>query len=139
MSLVRNRKKGATLMRTVIAAFLCSAVLVSPVAAADSSGAMNGGDLQDICTSSSAEAKAACRFYILGVTQGITMGMSIADGKTHGGRPCIPDDTPGSALELAVKTKLGQDLMVYPEDKKLEASGLIGGILVSTFPCRKAP
>lgn len=34
--------------------------------------------------------------------------------------------------------KLGQDLMVYPEDKKLDAFGLIGAILINTFPCQKA-
>jgi hypothetical protein len=33
--------------------------------------------------------------------------------------------------------KLGQDLMVFPEDKKLDAAGLISAILVHTFPCDK--
>lgn len=125
-------------MRTVIGALLCALAFVSPADAADSGGAMTGGDLQEICTNPSAESKAACRFYILGITQGVNLGMSIANGKTKGGRPCIPDDTSGSALELTVKMKLSQNLMVYPEDKKLEASGLIGAILVNTFPCRKA-
>jgi len=99
---------------------------------------MTGGDLQDICTSSSADGKSACRFYILGITQGLSMGMNIADGKTKGGRPCIPDDTSSQTLELTVKMKLGQILMVFPEDKTLDASGVIGAILVNTFPCRKA-
>ena len=99
--------------------------------------AMTAGDLQQICIGSSAESKAACRFYLLGITQGISMGMSIADGKTQGGRPCVPDDLSSSAIELAVKMKLGEDLMVYPDDRKLDASGVVGAILVSTFPCRK--
>lgn len=98
---------------------------------------MTGGDLQEICTSQSTESKAACHFYILGITQGVSLGMGIADGKTNGGRPCIPDNMSGSALELAVKMKLGQDLMVYPKDKKLDAAGMIGAILVNTFPCRR--
>ena len=125
-------------MRAVIGALLCTLAFVSPAGAADNGGAMTGGDLQEICTDPSAEGKAACRFYILGITQGVSLGMNIADGKTKNGRPCIADNTSGSALELAVKMKLAQDLMVYPEDKKLEASGLIGAILVNTFPCRKA-
>ncbi len=124
-------------MKTVIALFLCALVFVPSVRAADSGGAMTGGDLQDICIASNADSKTSCRFYILGITQGVSLGMNIADGKTKGGRPCIPDDTSGSALELAVKMKLGQDLMVFPEDKKLDASGLIGAILVNTFPCSK--
>ena len=103
--------------------------------AADS--AMTAGELQQICLGSKAESKAACRFYILGITQGIELGMSIADGKTRGGRPCVPENISGSALELAVKMKMGQDLMVFPDDRKLDASGFVGAIIVKTFPCRK--
>lgn len=99
--------------------------------------AMTAGDLQQICIGSGADSKAACRFYLLGITQGISMGMNIADGKTQGGRPCIPDNLSAPAIELAVKIKLGQDLMVFPDDRKLGASGVVGAILVSTFPCRK--
>jgi Rap1a immunity proteins len=99
--------------------------------------AMTAGDLQEICTDSSAESKAACRFYLLGITQGVSMGMNIADGKTEGGRPCIPENLSSFAIELAVKIKIGQDLMVFPDDRKLDASGVVGASLVSTFPCRK--
>ena len=99
--------------------------------------AMTAGDLQQICIDSSAESKAACQFYLLGIKQGISMGMLIADGKTQGGRPCIPENLSASSIELAVKMKMGQDLMVFPDDRKLDASGLVAGTLVSTFPCRK--
>lgn len=98
---------------------------------------MTAGDLQEICIGSSPEAKASCRFYLLGIRQGLSMGMDIADGKTQGGRPCFPDNLSASAIELVVKMKMGQDLMVFPDDHNLEASGLVGGILVSSFPCRK--
>jgi hypothetical protein len=98
--------------------------------------AMTAGELQQICIDSSAESKAACRFYLLGITQGISMGMVIADGKTKGGRPCVPDNLSASAIELAVKMKLGEDLMVFPDDRKMDASGFVAAILVSTFPCR---
>lgn len=125
-------------MRAVIWVLLCTLTFVYPAGAADGNGVMTGGDLQYICTNPSAEKKAACQFYILGITQGVSMGISIAEGKTKGGIPCIPDDISGSALELAVKIKLGQELMAYPEDKKLDASSLVGAILVDTFLCRKA-
>ncbi len=105
--------------------------------AASEDKAMTAGDLQQICIDSSAESKVACRFYLLGITQGISMGMSIADGKTQGGRPCVPDNLSASGIELAVKMKLGEDLMVFPDDRKLDASGVVGAILTSTFPCRK--
>ena len=124
-------------MIPIAAIFACAWLLfVSPTANADG-GTMTAGDLQQICTDSNAESKSACRFYILGVVQGVDMGMSIADGKTRGGRPCVPENMSGSALELAVKMKLGELLMVFPDDRKLDAAGLIGGILVKSFPCRK--
>ena len=127
-------------LRALLFLTLCSFVIVgvtqSKRAPAEET-AMTAGDLQQICTGSSAESKSACRFYLLGITQGISMGMNIADGKTQGGRPCVPDNLSASAIELAVKMKMGQDLMVYPDDRKLDASGLVGAILVSTFPCGK--
>ncbi len=105
------------------------------VFAADS--AMTAGDLQAICISSDGEGKAACRFYILGIVQGTTLGMAIADGKTQGGRPCVPDNISGSSLELAVKMKMGQDLMVFPDDRNLDAAGFVSAIIVNAFPCQK--
>jgi len=118
----------------------CSTTLGFPQSKRTSSDekAMTAGDLQEICIGSSAESKAACRFYLLGISQGISLGMSMADGKTQGGRLCIPEDLSSSAIELAVKMKMGQDLMVFPDDRKLDASGLVGAMLVSSFPCRKS-
>ena len=119
---------------------LCCSTIVgmtqSKRASADEK-AMTAGDLQEICIGSSAESKASCRFYLLGITQGISVGMTIADGKMQGGRPCVPENLSAFAIELAVKMKMGQDLMVFPDDHNLDAAGLVSAILVSTFPCRK--
>jgi hypothetical protein len=119
--------------------YCCSTIVgmtESKPASADEK-AMTAGDLQEICIGSSAESKAACRFYLLGIKQGISVGMGIADGKTQRGRPCIPENLSAAAIELTVKMKMGEDLMVFPDDHNLDASGLVGAILVSTFPCRK--
>ncbi len=118
-----------------LSAYMCMLLISASAFAADS--AMTAGDLQRRCLATDAESKAACRFYILGITQGITLGMGIAGGKTQGGRPCVPDNISASALESAVKVKLGQDLIVFPDDRKLDASGVVGAIMVLTFPCEK--
>lgn len=51
------------------------AFVVGAIAAASwgqtGQGAMTTGDLHQICTAPDDESKAACRFYVLGVTQGI--------------------------------------------------------------------
>jgi hypothetical protein len=128
-------RSTALLLLTLCCSTIVSTAQTKP--ASTDEQAMTAGDLQEICIGSSPETKAACRFYLLGIAQGIPLGMGIADGKTQGGRPCIPENLSAAAIELAVKMKMGQDLMVYPDDRKLDASGLVGAILVSTFPCRK--
>jgi hypothetical protein len=89
-------------MRAVLRLLFALSLIFSVVTVAqDNDNAMTVGIHQEICASPSAENKAACRFYLLGVTLGVTSGFNIADGKTKGGRPCITEDISGSALELA--------------------------------------
>ena len=118
-----------------LSVYICALVISASALAADN--AMTAGELQQICLGSNAESKAACRFYILGIVQGIDSGMTIADGKIQGGRPCVPENISGSALELAVKMKMGAVLMVFPDDRKLDASGFVTAMIIKTFPCRK--
>lgn len=99
---------------------------------------LTAGDLQQICGTQDPDIDAPCRFYILGILQGITIGMGMADGKVTGGRPCIPDDIQASKIETLVKAKLGADLMVYPRDKDLPASSFVGSVIATTFACHKA-
>jgi hypothetical protein len=116
--------------------------LLAAVAAAQSSPAsakeMTAGDLQQICSSTNWDVDAPCRFYIMGIVQGINIGLGMADGKVASGKPCIPDDVQDSKFEMLVKAKLGADLMVNPGDKDLPASSLVGAVIATTFPCNKA-
>ena len=119
-------------VRTLLATcFLCFAVTST------FSQTMTAGELQEICIAPDPGSKMACKFYILGITQGIDLGIGIAAGKVNGKPPCVPENTSSTALELAVKIKMGQNLMVFPDDRKLDASGLVAAILIKTFPCRK--
>lgn len=95
-------------------------------------------DLQEICSSQNRHADAPCRLYIMGIVQGITIGLGMADGKVALGRPCIPDDVQDSKFETLVKVKLGADLMVNPGDKELPASSFVGAVIATTFQCNKA-
>lgn len=124
-------------MRALVAGLTIFGAALAAAAAPEQPRAMTAGDLAQICTAADDASKEGCRLYILGVTQGISLGMDIADGKSLGGRPCVPDNISGQALELAVKMKLGQDLMVFPADRDLEAAGIIGSVIVTTFPCKK--
>jgi len=84
------------------------------------------------------KAGSAMQVYIMGIVQGITIGLGMADGKVTSGRPCIPDDLEASKLETLVKAHLGADLMVNPGDRELPASSLVGAVVAATFKCNKA-
>ena len=43
--------------------------------------AMTAGDLKELCSGSDHVSRNVCRSYILGVTEGISQGLSIAAGK----------------------------------------------------------
>jgi Rap1a immunity proteins len=124
-------------MRLLLIAFFIVTWASNTNAVADDSAA-TAADLEQLCSATDSGSKNACRFYILGVSQGIQLGLGIADGLVVGGqRPCIPPNISSATLELTVKKMLGADLMVYPDDRKLDASGVIGAILTHSFPCGK--
>jgi hypothetical protein len=119
---------------------LCSAAIIalltmSRAAHATENHAMTVGELKEFCTASDHESRAACRFFIYGVFQGIRLG--IAEAKDTG-RFCLPDDLSLSSMETIVKVAIGQDLMLFPKDSDLEASGFIGAAMIKAFPCRRA-
>lgn len=116
----------------------CVAAVFALLAAATPAHAaeiMTVGDLQEFCTASDDGDKSACRFFIFGVAQGLRLAAATLGDKTH---YCIPDDLSAGAMELAVKLAIGQDLMVFPKDRDLEASGFVGAALIKAFPCGKS-
>jgi len=124
-------------MRSIaIALTILGALLAS--AASSAQHAMTAGDLRELCRGSDHVSRNACRVYILGVTEGITVGLRMADGKTKGGRPCIPDGVSGDVLEQTLKTRL-DDLTASAAKRNQDASEFIGNALVHAFPCAHAP
>jgi hypothetical protein len=75
-------------MYSRIALIVGAMLLGSPTIA----GQMTEGDLQTICDGTDIESKAACRFYILGVAEGITEGIGLGAVDTR---------SPRSATRLA--------------------------------------
>ncbi|HKD55846.1 MAG TPA: Rap1a/Tai family immunity protein [Steroidobacteraceae bacterium] len=108
-------------------------------ASASEENAMTAGDLHELCNGTDHVSKNACRIYILGITQGIAVGLQIADGKTNGGRPCVPESVSGDALEQKVKAKLDADLAASPAKRNLDASAFIAAVVASAYPCSAAP
>jgi hypothetical protein len=120
--------------KILTAAVLTLLTVTAPARADEPQPTMTVGDLQEFCTASDAGGKAACQFFIFGVAMGVRLAAATLGDKTH---YCIPDDLSSAAMELAVKLAIGQDLMIFPADRDLEASGFVGAALIKAFPCSK--
>jgi hypothetical protein len=124
------------MIRPIAAAALVAFLAVAARARADEPPrAMTVADLQEICTATDEVSKATCRYFIFGVGKGLRLAAAKLGDNTYFR---IPDNLSAAAMELAVKISIGQDLMVFPADRDLEASGAVVGALMSAFPCKSA-
>jgi hypothetical protein len=124
-------------MRLIALTLIVFATLLD-AASASEENAMTAGDLHELCSGTDHVSKNACRIYILGITQGIAVGLQIAEGKSSGGRPCVPQSVSGDALEQKVKAKLDADLAASPAKRDADASAFIANVLASSYPCSPA-
>jgi hypothetical protein len=119
-------------MKIIVTALGVAALtLAMPAHAAEA--AMTAGDLQELCSGSDHVSRNVCRIYILGVTEGIAQGLSIAGGK--GSKPCIPDGVSAQQLEQTVKSRLGEDLSLSPARRTADAAAFLASTLAEAFPC----
>jgi hypothetical protein len=125
-------------MRSVAITSMVVAALVADANPAEAQSAMSADDLQQLCAGEDHVSRNVCRVYILGVTQGIGLGMKIATGGAKASAPCVPQDISAEALEQKVKGGLQEDLRAHPADRNREASSVIGAVLAAAFRCSKA-
>jgi hypothetical protein len=121
-------------MKTPLAALATAALLTSLPATAAEDNAITAGDLQQLCRGSDTTSKNVCRVFIVGVVQGIQLGLEIAD--RHGTRVCVPSTLSAEGLESAVKTQLDQTLAATPAAQEHAAAAVISGIAAHAFPCQ---
>lgn len=106
-------------------------------AAAAAPQVMSAGDLQQLCAGADHVSVNVCRVYILGVAQGIALGLNIADGKTKGARACLPDGVSAEQLEETLKQRLEKNLAASPAHADQDAALVLASVLANTFPCPK--
>ena len=123
-------------MKTPLLALTATALLLASVAAADEN-AISAGDLQQLCHGSDTTSKNVCRVFIVGVVQGIQLGLDMADRQAA--RACLPGSVSAAGLESAVKTQLDQKLQATPAAQEQSAASLISTIVVRTYPCKPSP
>jgi hypothetical protein len=121
-------------MKTPLLALTAAALFLANVAAtAAADNAISAGDLQQLCHGSDTTSKNVCRVFIVGVVQGIQLGLDIAD--QHAARACVPGAMSAADLESAVKTQLDQKLQATPAAQEQAAAALISTIVARAYPC----
>jgi hypothetical protein len=114
------------------ATIVAAAAVLALTAATPREPAMTAGDLAQLCGGSDHVSVNACRIYMLGVTQGIAVGMRMAAAKSPRSRACVPAETSAEDLEALLKKKLAA---LDPDSGPRDAAGFIGAALAAAFPC----
>ena len=117
----------------LLATFLVQPAWSDPFPAGDD----GGGPAATVPGTSDTTSKNVCRVYILGETQGMAMGLDIADGKGSLSRPCIPGSVSGDSLAESVKARIERSLAATPQDKDVDAARFVAKLAATTYPCRK--
>ena len=114
------------------ATMVAAAAALLLTAAAPEEPAMTAGDLAALCTGTDHVSVNACRIYILGVTQGIKVGMRMAAGKSAANRSCVPAGISAEELEASLKKKLAA---LDATSGQRDAAGFIAAALAAEFQC----
>jgi hypothetical protein len=101
-------------------------------AAAPEEPAMTAGDLAQLCNGTDHVSRNACRIYMLGVTQGIAVGLRIAGRGKEAARPCVRPGIAAEDLEALLKKRLDA---LDASGQQRDAAGFIGESLTAAFPC----
>jgi len=126
----------------VVAALLGAVFLSGTGRSTNAADELLAGDLYSLCNSNDQTVINACRFYVLGVVQGVGLGDGTtfdASRKQMVGRKktifCIPDNMSQAQMVSLVRDLLALEFRGYPEDRKLAAAGVVAGIMHTRFPC----
>lgn len=119
-------------MRSLATTIAVTAAALALTAAAPEQPAMTAGDLAQLCTGTDHVSVNACRIYILGVTQGIAVGIRMAAGQSPAARPCVPPETSAEELDAILKKRLAA---LDADAGQRDAAGFIGAALAARFPC----
>jgi hypothetical protein len=129
--------------RALLGAALLTISGIGAAFAAAAPPVMTLADLREMCAASDAAGHAACRFFIMGAFQ----GLSLAGGATQGADGhfnerkaaktfCVPDDLPQSVMVQKVVSLADADVKVFPADADMPAISFVASVVVHSYPCR---
>ena len=96
---------------------------------------VSAGDLAQFCVGTDHVSQNVCRIYILGVTQGVVLGLG--NGRGAPLRLCVPADITAETLEEAVKARIEGELRARPAAAGEDGARFIVAMLGKAYPCAK--
>jgi hypothetical protein len=121
---------------TLACGLLCALGARAAVPVPPAMNTVTAGDLAAFCVGSDHVSQNVCRIYILGVTQGVVLGLGNAPGGRA--RPCVPAQLSAETLEEAVKARLEAELAAHPAAAAQDGARFIMAMLGKAYPCTKA-
>lgn len=118
-------------------AVICLTIAAPATAApAPAPEVMSAATLRSYCSSKDSGLRRLCSIYILGVTQGISIGSSPdANSKLK----CIRDDLTESEMVNAFMSVSSALKIAYPSDMDAPAVSIVGAAMAQKFPCTRNP
>jgi Rap1a immunity proteins len=117
------------------AGLVCASAALAAPPVPPAANTVNAGDLAEFCVGSDHVSQNVCRIYILGVTQGVVLGLGAGRGAPA--RLCVPADITAEILEQAVKARLAAALQAHPEARDEDGARFIVAMLGRAYPCAK--
>jgi hypothetical protein len=135
---VRPRHARTLQLRLPSLAFglLCALGASAAPPAPPAMNTVTAGDLAAFCVGSDHVSQNVCRIYILGVTQGVVLGLGNAP--VTPAHPCVPADISAETLEEAVKARIEAELQAHPAAAAQDGARFIVAMLGKAYPCAKA-
>jgi hypothetical protein len=115
--------------RTAIATLVIAA-FVGLSGSALAAARLTSADLLTVCTDKAAASQTACKFYIVGVAEGLEMGTQDPTDKV-----CVPGDTSSDQLQAAFVTNISKALGLDQSNNGIPAAEGVAAALDLAYPC----
>jgi hypothetical protein len=131
---IEGKEATAVFKLVPVIALVAVTIATQPPAMAASETELTAGALYEFCNSADLAVSNACRFYILGAVDGISVAGGLANDKNHF---CLPDNVQGARLVEIFRTAARADIQAFPQDSNEPAISLVGAAMAHAFPCPK--
>ena len=117
----RTKRAAILIVASMLVGFQCEAA------------PLKASQLLRVCADPGLDAKAACKFYILGVTDGLGIGSKEGNQTKH----CLSGVINSDTLVKAFVDNIAGELKRHPDEGDLPAGQVVVAVLETAFPCPK--